>query len=367
MSATERRERIRLARCENVGPITFLRMIEKFGSAQSALEALPELSRRGGLERTIKVPDIAKIEDEMARTEALGAHYAVWGDEGYPELLRHIDDPPPALCLKGDVALLDTTGIGIVGARNASAPGRRFARTLASDLGHAGYVIVSGLARGIDTAAHEAALETGTVAVLACGIDVIYPPENDRLHREIGERGLLVTEMAPGIEPKGKLFPRRNRIIAGLSRGIVVVEAARRSGTLITARLALEQGREVFAVPGSPLDPRAEGTNGLIAKGAHLTTSARDVSDVIAPMLADRVTPPRPAGGLAEPVTPAHGDIEDGDRATVTGLIGASATDIDDLIRESGLKPAIVHTVILELELAGRLVRQDGHTVAMTQ
>ena len=281
---------LRLIRSENVGTITFHRLVERFGSAGAALEALPELARRGGGARKIKVCPKAAAEREMEALDSLGARLIARGEAGYPALLAHIDDAPPLLGVIGHAHLLERTAIAVVGARNASLNGRRFARRLAGDLGSGGLLVVSGLARGIDSSAHEGALETGTAAVLAGGIDVVYPEEAAGLYADIRERGVLMSEMPPGTRPQARHFPRRNRLISGLSRGVVVVEASPRSGSLITARLALEQGREVFAVPGSPLDPRARGTNDLIRQGATLTESADDVFAVLNEM----APPPSP-------------------------------------------------------------------------
>jgi DNA processing protein len=261
LSHSERRDWLRLAKSENVGPASFRMLMARFGSAEQALEALPDLSRRGGLRREIRIYGRDEAERDLDRVADLGARFVALNEADYPTLLRHIDQAPPLLCIKGNPELFAKPAVAVVGTRNASALGRKFARELSSAVGRAGLLVVSGLARGIDTVAHEASLDTGTVAVLAGGIDVVYPPENEALYREIAERGVLVSEMTPGSVPRAESFPRRNRLISGLSLGVLVVEAALRSGSLITARLAAEQGREVFAVPGSPLDPRCSGTN----------------------------------------------------------------------------------------------------------
>jgi DNA processing protein len=281
----QRRDWLRLISSENVGPITFRQLINRFGSASEALKALPDLAKRGGLQRPIRIYPEADAEHDIERVEALNARLVAYGEEEYPPLLREIDSAPPLLCLKGKTSLLALPAVAIVGARNASALGRKFARQLAAELAEAGYLIVSGLARGIDTASHEASLKSGTAAVLAGGIDIIYPPENEELHRSIGELGVLIAECMPGTVLKAEHFPRRNRLIAGICYGTLVVEAALRSGSLITARIASEQGREVFAVPGSPLDPRAGGTNKLLRDGATLITSAADVIETLRPMI----------------------------------------------------------------------------------
>ncbi|HHI82689.1 MAG TPA: DNA-protecting protein DprA, partial [Rhizobiales bacterium] len=297
----------------------------------------------------------------------LGASFIALGEEDYPFLLRQSDGPPPLICVRGRRELLNARSAAIVGSRNASAVGRKLTRTLAHDLGRAGYVTVSGLARGIDTAAHEASLEAGTIAVMAGGIDIIYPPENAALYQRICETGLVVTEMTPGVRPQARHFPRRNRIISGLSLGTVVVEAALRSGSLITARLAGEQNREVFAVPGSPLDPRAGGANRLLRDGAHLVTCADDITCVL--------------DGLDRQAMPGQGffagDSGDDDgfdfdeqpamsaRQQLISLLGPAPVHTDDLIRESGLSAGEVNTIIMELELAGRIERQSGQRISL--
>ena len=274
LSRAQRLAWLRLIRSENVGPATFRALVNEFGGAEAAIAALPMLSRRGGRAHAILLCTEDEAEAELERAESLGASLVAVGEPGYPPALAHVDAPPPLLYIKGRADLADFPILAIVGARNGSAAGQKFTRQLASELGLEGFVIASGLARGIDTAAHRTALEHGTIAVLAGGIDVVYPPENEDLQHAIGERGLLISERAPGFSPRGQDFPRRNRLISGISLGVVVVEAAERSGSLITGRLAGEQGREVFAVPGSPLDPRSAGTNNLLKQGAGLVTSS---------------------------------------------------------------------------------------------
>jgi DNA processing protein len=361
LSPQQRRDWLRLSLSENVGPVTFRSLIDRFGDASKAIAALPDLSRRGGLARSLRLYGVAEAEADLERAAALGAEAVVPGETHYPQLLRHIDAAPPVLWIKGDCRWANASAVAIVGSRSASALGFKFTRMLASEIGRAGHVIISGLARGIDTAAHEAALETGTVAALAGGIDVIYPPENSKLQAAIGERGLLVTEMKPGSVPRAEHFPRRNRIISGMARATIVVEAALRSGSLITARRAAEQGREVFAVPGSPLDPRAEGTNRLIRDGATLVTSAADVLEVLGTRFAPR------AGLFLEPDTQfEHGsEASQNERQSLISLLSPSPVDVDDLIRESGLHPAAVMGVLLELELAGRLTRHPRGAVSL--
>jgi DNA processing protein len=350
----ERLDWLRLIRSENVGPTLFDQLLERFGSAGAALAALPELSRKGGLRRPFRICSPAEAEAEIARASARGARFVGKGEPGYPSLLRHIDSAPPLICIKGRAELAKRETIAIVGARNASANGRRLARMFASELAGADCAIVSGLARGIDTAAHEAALARGTIAVIANGIDIVYPPENAGLQNAIADDGLLISEMPPGTEPRENSFPRRNRIISGMSRAVIIVEAALRSGSLITARLANEQGREVFAVPGSPFDPRAEGTNRLIADGAHLLTRSQEVLDILLPM---RERPAERAADLSPPTVLAATEVETPARDAILGLLGPAPTDIDDLIRESGVPAQMVLGVLLELELAGRVVR----------
>ena len=362
LSHEQRRDWLRLAKSENVGPATFRQLIARYGAAEAAIAALPELSRQGGLARSLRVYGLDEADADLERAARYGARFVVPGEAGYPPPLRHIDGAPPFLCIKGDAAFAEKPAVAIVGARNASALGRKFARQLAAEIGAAGFAIVSGLARGIDTAAHEAALASGTAAVLAGGVDVIYPPENEALHNRIGERGLLVTEMTSGTVPRAELFPRRNRIISGMARAVIVVEAALRSGSLITARLAGEQGREVFAVPGSPLDPRAEGCNKLIRDGASLLTRAADVLDA----LGGSFTPNRTM--FLEPEPPALDDpaaAGPDDRRRLLSLLSPSPVAVDDLIRESALPPAAVAGLLLELELAGRIARHPRGLVSL--
>ena len=354
---------LRLIRSENIGPIVFDQLLEKFGSAAEALDALPDLSRKGGLKRAIRICDVKQAQAEFDNAAAIGARFVAKGEPDYPALLRHIDSAPPLICIKGRAELLAREAIAIVGSRNASANGKRLARIFAAELAGAGFTIVSGLARGIDTAAHEAALAQGTVAVLANGVDIVYPPENAELQKAIGRDGLLISEMPPGASPRAESFPRRNRIISGMSRAVIIVEAALRSGSLITARFANEQGREVFAVPGSPLDPRSEGTNRLISDGAHLLTRSQDVLDALASMR------PRIAESLRETSSaapPFETDIDGTLRTTILSLLSPAPTDIDDLIRESGAPAQLVLGFLLELELAGKLTRHGRQLVSLT-
>jgi len=334
--------------------------MRRFGSAVEALAALPDVARRGGGELPA-IPSMATINVEVDRVAELGARYIFRGEARYPALLDQLDTAPPVLTVRGDPALLERPMVSIVGARNASGAAVRFARLLAHDLGEAGWLIVSGLARGIDTAAHAGSIATGTAAVIAGGIDVAYPPENAAVQEDIAERGLLIAEQPPGVEPRARHFPYRNRIIAGLAAGTVVVEAAPKSGSLITARLAAECGREVMAVPGSPLDPRAQGCNLLIREGATLIQSAADIVEALSPI--SGVAMPA-AGGFASAPVPVEADGQT--RAALIDLLGPVALPIDELIRQSGAPAGIVQMVLLELELAGRLDRHAGGRVSLT-
>lgn len=361
--------RVRLLRSPGIGPVTFRQLMLRFGIAERALEAVPDLAARGGRRGFSLLPE-GEARREIERVEALGGRYLVLGQGLYPRLLAEAEDAPPLLTVMGDVTLLDRPLVAMVGARNASAAACRFARGLAHELGREGQVVVSGLARGIDAAAHEGALASGTIGVIAGGLDVFYPPENERLQRAMAERGLVLAEMPPATEPRARHFPYRNRIIAGVSSGTVVVEAAPRSGSLITARLAGEMGREVMAVPGSPLDPRAQGCNGLIRDGATLVQNAAEVLEALAPGLSGRVgsgrdlfshSPEAPA--LAGKAGGAEPDLSE--RARVEELLGPSPAPIDEIVRLSGLEPGAVQLVLLELDLAGRLDRHAGGKVSL--
>ncbi|WP_294251683.1 DNA-processing protein DprA [uncultured Sphingomonas sp.] len=357
--ADGREPRLRLLRSANVGPVTYAQLIARFGTAEAALDALPMLAARGG-GRAPQIADAGAVRREIAAVERLGARYLFLDDPAYPSLLAELDNAPPALILRGNMAVLERPCVAMVGARNASAAACRFARQLAIGLVEQGASVVSGLARGIDTAAHQGALAGGTVGVIASGIDIVFPPENAELQERVARQGLLVTEQPPGTEPLARFFPARNRIIAGLSLGTVVVEAAPRSGSLITARIAAEAGREVMAVPGSPLDPRAQGCNLLIREGAILVQSADDIWEQVRPIDSRVVRSPRDRFGAASPE-----DASDADRSRVTGLLGPVPVGVDELIRQSGCAPAVVQTVLLELELAGRLDRHAGARVSL--
>lgn len=351
-------DRLRLIRTAGVGPVTYRQLLRRFGNARAALEALPDLARRGG-GRAVTPPDPRLIAREIETVARLGARHLFLGDPGYPVLLAELDDAPAVLTLRGMLPPPTSPIVAMVGARNASAAACRFARGLAHDLAAEGAIVVSGLARGIDTAAHMGA-GASTVAVIAGGIDVAYPPENAPLQERIGEEALLIAEMPPGTEPRARHFPSRNRIIAGLAQGTVVVEAAPKSGSLITARLANEAGREVMAVPGSPLDPRAQGCNLLIRDGATLIQTAADVLEQVRPIDPRFVRSPV---SRYEPPSPA--DADDAARGVVAGLLGPVAVAVDEVIRQSGIAPAVVQMVLLELELAGRLERHAGGRVSL--
>jgi DNA processing protein len=360
LTDAQRIDWLRLIRSDNVGPRTFRSLVNHFGSARTALERLPDLARRGGAARPARILGEDDALAELAASSKLGVHLVAPGEDGYPPRLAELDDAPPLLGVRGLRDVLMRPVIAIVGSRNASGAGLKFAGSLARDLGEAGFVIASGLARGIDQAAHRASLASGTVAVLAGGHDRVYPPEHEDLLAQLIEAGgAAISEMPLGHVPRARDFPRRNRLISGAALGVVVVEAALRSGSLITARIAAEQGREVFAVPGSPLDPRAAGTNDLIKQGATLTTGASDVIDVVEPIMGRPLALREPED---EPLAP---EPETGDRARITGLLGPSPILLDDLIRMAATSPAIVRTVLLELELAGRLERHGGGLVSL--
>lgn len=364
LSDSERLSWLRLIRSSNVGPGTFFRLLDKFGSAKEALDALPDLARRGGGARPLRIASLSTIEQELAAAQRIGATPVAWGEPAYPPLLVHIHDPPPVIYARGRLDLMVKKSIGVVGARNASINGCRFARKLASDLGAGGLMVASGMARGIDAAAHEGALASGTAAVLGGGVDVPYPAENKSLYDKLADTGVLISETPPGTKPLARHFPRRNRIISGMARGVVVVEASPRSGSLITARLALEQGREVFAVPGAAMDPRARGTNHLIRQGATLTESADDVFAV----LDEQFRPPsQEINYKNQQVTRGLSDRDETDsaRENIINALGPTPTTVDELVRVCQFSTAVVSTVLLELELAGRLERHPGSRVAL--
>ncbi|MBX9758917.1 MAG: DNA-processing protein DprA [Beijerinckiaceae bacterium] len=407
LSDEQRLDWLQLIRSENVGPRTFRTLVNRFGGARAALAALPDLIARHGGGRRIAIAKRADCEREFEAARRMGARFLVTGDTEYPKALLQIDAPPPVICVLGGVSVFARPMVAVVGSRNASAAGLAFADRLVRELAQEDFVIASGLARGVDQRAHRAALATGTVAVLAGGLDKIYPPEHVGLAQEICERGAIISEMPLGCEPRGRDFPRRNRIVSGLSLGVVVVEAARKSGSLITARFANEQGREVFAVPGSPLDPRAEGCNDLLRQGATLCTSGADVIEALAPILSGGAAPRAdlfdeetafpaaerlwdetdlfgdPSPPLSEPALElddegagsapmASGqrfDIEPASAGAVKDAVAASLgpapVSVDDVVRAAGFSVAQVHAALFDLELEGRLVRHGGNMVAL--
>lgn len=363
LTDAQRIEWLRLLRSDHVGPRTFRTLIRHYGSAGAALDALPHLARRGGAAQSGKIPSVAEAEREIALAGAMGVVFVGFNEPAYPGRLRMIDDAPPLLSVRGPVDVLSRPMVAVVGSRNASAAGLKFAAQISRDLGNAGFVIASGLARGIDGAAHRASLTTGTVAVMAGGQARLYPPEHIELAAAITEAGAVVSEMPTEWQARAQDFPRRNRIISGLALGVVVVEAAARSGTLITARFAGEQGREVFAVPGSPLDPRAEGTNNLLKQGATLVTEAEDVIQALRPIMGRSGGPLSAQEPEQEP--PSASDPGAEQRARIVALLGPTPVAIDDLVRLSHSAPSVVRVVLLELELAGRLERHGGSKVSL--
>ncbi len=376
LSDEEKISWLQLIRTENVGPVTFYKFIDIYGSAGKALEAIPEMAARGGRKKPLKIPPRAVIEREYGLVRKMGGQFITAADPAYPLALSATEDAPPVITVLGDPALLHKSCTAIVGARNASLNGRKFAEKLAQDLGAQGHIIVSGLARGIDTAAHQGALPTGTVAVVAGGIDVVYPSENQKLYEAIKEQGAIVAENPLGTAPRAQDFPRRNRIVSGLSQGVVVVEATVRSGSLITARMAAEQGRDVYAVPGHPMDPRASGPNKLIRDGATLIRDAEDVIENIngftGGMLMDS------AGSHFEGPVIANDDGQDDlgtdmayseeqARDIIISALSYTPSAIDEIVRNAGLKTSLAQTILMELELAGRIQRLPGNRAMLVQ
>jgi DNA processing protein len=359
---------LQLIRSENVGPVTLRRLLEFYGTAGNALRMLPDLAKRGGAKRPIVIASRSAVEKELAAAHKLGAQVITLDDKAYPRLLRQIDDAPPVLMTRGDMKLFDKPALAMVGTRNASLNARKFAEKLAADAVAAGFAVVSGLARGIDTCAHTASLPN-TIGVLGGGVDVVYPEENTALYNDMAARALVVSEAPLGYQPQTHDFPRRNRIISGMALGVVVVEAAHKSGSLITARMALEQGREVFAVPGSPMDPRCAGTNNLLREGATLVETIADVLRVVQPQWPALASVPGTAenhSGFAEPpALPLDSEIDKA-RAVVIDLLSPSPCAVDDVIRTSGYTARLVLAVLLELEVAGRLQRVAGGKVCLT-
>lgn len=351
---------LQLARSENVGPITFHELLNRYQTPEKALEVLPDLARQGGLKRSLKIAALDKIQKEIESTHNVGAEFITFHAPHYPALLKHIDAPPPILIAKGRLPLLQEPHFAIVGARNASAMGKKMSHHFAKELGERGWTITSGLARGIDTSAHQGSLPTGTIAVMGNGIDEIYPPENEGLYHQIGEEGLLLTECAIGTKPQATLFPKRNRIISGLSRCLLVVEAALKSGSLITARYGLDQGRDIFAIPGHPLDPRARGCNHLLKNGAILVESIEDIEKEISPT--DSLS-------FHEEFLSIDSQFSTSDlkhaRKTVNENLSIIPICIDELIRQCHLSASEVMSILLEMEVAGRIERFPGGKVAL--
>lgn len=351
---------LQLSRSENVGPITFHRLLKKYKTPREALAALPELAAKGGLQRTLKIIARVDVEKELTSTRDMGAEIITMDDPLYPPLLRHIDSAPPVITIKGKLDLLQGSTFAIVGARNASTMGKKMAHQFATLLGQQGWVIASGLARGIDAATHQGSLERGTIAVLAGGLDQVYPVENQALYDRIGEEGVLLAESAFGVQPQATLFPRRNRIISGISRCILVVEAALKSGSLITARYALEQGRDVFAIPGHPMDPRARGCNQLVKNGATFVETIEDINQ--------EILPASPLNLAEEPeIFPQESESSclKSVRTLIKESLGYIPISVDELIRECQLSATDVWIVLLEMEIAGCLERLPGGKVSL--
>jgi DNA processing protein len=360
VTPAERLARLRLIRTSHVGPVSWQQLMQRFGSAEAAIEALPDLAQRGGRAK-LHIASVDSVEREIERVAELGARHVFIDENDYSPQLREVEGAPPVLTVRGDTAMLRQPCVAIVGARNASAVACRFARQLAADLASRGATVVSGLARGVDTAAHVGALGGATAAVIGSGIDVAFPPENAELQEKIATDQLLIAEQPPGAEPLARHFPARNRIIAGLSHGTVVIEAAPKSGSLITARRAGDYGREVMAVPGSPLDPRAQGCNLLIREGATLIQNVDDVLEAVGPIDGRMVR--EPVRGFAAPA--ASGEASDGDRGRIAELLGPTPVAVDEIVRQSGQPAAAVQLVLLELELAGRVERHAGARVSL--
>lgn len=372
LSEEERLNWLRLIRTDNIGPITFYQLIERFGSAGEALEALPELSRNGGRKKPLSPPPVGKIMAEYKALKKRGGTFITAQDNTYPLALSAIDDAPPVLSVLGNPALLNKQCIAIVGARNASLNGRKFASKLARDLGEREQIIASGLARGIDTAAHQGSINSGTIAVVAGGVDVVYPEENKKLYDEIIEKGAVIAESAFAAKPFAAAFPRRNRIVSGLSAAVIVVESGMRSGSLITARMAGEQGRDIMAVPGSPIDPRAKGPNHLIREGATLVRNADDVLEIITNFSGK---------GFREPISTPQNFIYDiiendisateNSRETLQEKILSNLSftpiNVDELVRACHVTISEVQLIVMELELAGRIKRLPGNKIILIE
>ena len=364
LSVAEKTAWLRLIRSERVGPITFYKLLEQFGTAEAALTALPDLAKSSRAKR-FRLCSKIDAEAELEKIEVAGAILIARSEGDYPRLLARIEDAPPLLIARGHTHLLRKKAIGIVGTRNASINGNRIAESFAARFGEAGFLVPSGMAKGIDTSAHEGALETGTAAVVAGGVDVVYPKENQVLYERILETGVVISEMPVGTVPQARHFPRRNRIISGAARGVIVIEAAKRSGSLITARMALEQNREVFAVPGSPLDPRARGTNELIRQGAHLAETAEEVIQILNEQFMSPLSEPE-AFEIKRENKPQPSKVEiDSARSDIQKILNTSPVSVDEIIRRCHMSPAVVSTILLEIELSGGLERHPGNHVSI--
>lgn len=358
-------ERLRLIRTETVGPISFRQLLRQYGTVDAALAALPSLARRGGRKGQLRIPSRAEAERELSALEALGGKMIAQDTPDYPGNLAAIPDAPPLLSVIGNLHLLHQRVIAIVGARNASLAGCRIAFNLAQELAQAGIIIISGLARGVDTHAHKGSIEGGTIAVMAGGVDIPYPESNTDLYKEIAQRGALISEIPFGIHPQASHFPRRNRLIAGMALGVAVIEAAAKSGSLITARLAADYGREVFAVPGSPLDPRNRGCNDLLRQGATILESAEDVLQSLASQESSRILERKRHDFMEIPLDTPSEQVLEKARIKVIEALGPTPTEVDTIIRHCLLSTPVVLTVLLELELAGRLERHFGGRVSL--
>lgn len=374
LTDAEKLAQLRLIRTEGIGPVTFRGLLSRFGNALAALEGAIELASKNGRRKPLAPPPKSAAERELERLEHAGGHALFLNDASYPAQLAAIEDAPPVLFAMGRLDLLTSRAVGIVGARNASVSGLKLTRTIAGALADAGITVTSGLARGIDTAAHQASLAHGTIACVAGGLDIYYPPENEALQRQITEQGLVVSEMPMGTRPQARHFPRRNRLISGLSQGVLVIEAALKSGSLITARFAAEQGRDVFAIPGSPLDPRARGGNHLIRDGAILVESAEDILNELPSALHLGHTPrakyapdSAPVAQMGTPIGPIPASPSSGahtDSSDLLGLLSSTPIHMDDVVRLSGASTEQVLAAFLELELAGQITRHAGGRVS---
>ena len=369
---SERRAQMRLIRTENVGPVTFFTLMKNYGSAHRALQELPSLSLRGGRHKPLTLYSEQHLDDELTKIERYGGGVLFWDDPDYPPLFRVLADVPPVITYSGNVHLLKQPILGIVGARNASLIGKQFAEKLARELGEAGYITASGLARGIDTAVHRGSLTRGTIAVVAGGINIVYPPENATLHNEIRQQGLIISESAYDVMPQAALFPRRNRLISGLSQGVIIMEAALKSGSLLTAQCALDQNREVFVVPGHPLDPRARGSNKLIQDGALLIQSLDDILAGLQQLKERRISLTAQHQYNFNELKESHSDYEPYStldleplRHSVIENLSHTPVTMDELIRTCQTQGRDVLMVIVELELAGRIIRYPGNKIAL--